>query len=391
MTNTPDSRFQGLHVVVVGVDLDPLRRSSADLLSTWRDFGRFEAAVAEGGQTRVTIVQASWDDDRRDIDGLSCHFVREPLPVLTAPGGRTLRLLPRRLIARVKDLAPDVVHFNGLTFPRDVRALQDALPGVAVVAQDHGFNVPPGWRRSYYRWGLANLPAVMFCAREQADELKRIDILNHRTRVFEVIEISTPFQPGDRVAARMATGIAGDPCLLWLGNLDANKDPLMVLDAVALAAAALPTLRLVMCFRYSDLIAEVRGRIATDQTLVDRVTILGEVPYPGIEAYLRAADFLVQGSHREAGGCAVIEALACGTTPLVTDIPSFRRITGEGRFGALAPVGDAAALAHAIVSWSRRDRELLRVSARQHFERTLSFRAVGAQLKEAYRQLAGRS
>jgi glycosyltransferase involved in cell wall biosynthesis len=379
-----NGRTGPLHVVVVGVDLDPLRRSPAELLQS-RDFGQVELAVAEEPGWRVSIVQASWRDDRLDLHGVACHFVREPVPDLMVPGlRRPVRCLPRRLIERVKDLSPDVVHFNGLTFPRDLRGLQAALPGVPFMAQDHGFHVLGQLRRSYFRWGLAQLHAVAFCAREQAEPLQRAGILDSRTSVFEVVEISTPFRPGHIGEARAATGMQGDPCLLWLGNLDANKDPLMVLDAVATAAAVLPGLRLYMCFRYASLLPEVKARIAADPRLGARVTLLGELAYPDMEIHVQSADFLLQGSHREAGGCGVIEALACGTTPLVTDIASFRRITDGGRFGALVPVGSSAAMAAAIVDWSRRDRPALRQAARLHFERELSFSAIGGQLRKTY-------
>ena len=112
--------------------------------------------------------------------------------------------------------------------------------------------------------------------------------------------------------------------------------------------------------------------------------LIGDVPYPGIEAYFRGADFLVQASHAESCGGSVIDALACGTTPLVTDIPSFRRITGDGTCGALVPVGDAAALAGAMRDWCRRDQPTLRRRAREHFERDLSFDAIGRQLRVTY-------
>jgi glycosyltransferase involved in cell wall biosynthesis len=92
----------------------------------------------------------------------------------------------------------------------------------------------------------------------------------------------------------------------------------------------------------------------------------------------------VQASHAEGSGGALIDALACGTTPLVTDIPSFRRITGDGACGALVPIDDADALAHAIRDWARRDRPMLRRRAREHFERDLSFDALGRQLRAAY-------
>lgn len=298
-----------------------------------------------------------------------------------------LRRLPRRLLSRVAALAPDVVQVDGLGFSRELRALRSILPGASIVARAHSVRIPEGWRRWVARWGYAALDAVIFCAREQADAFKETGILRAALPVLEVIEISTTFSPGDHLAARASTGLTGDPCLFWLGNLDANKDPLMVLDAVAAATVALPDLRLYMCFRHAALLDQVRSRIATDPALANRVTLLGEIAYPGIESYLRAADFLLQGSHLEAGGFGVVEALACGATPLVTDIPSFRRITGAGSFGALVPVGDAGALAREIVAWSRRDRQALRKAAREHFERELSIRAVGRQLREAYQQV----
>jgi glycosyltransferase involved in cell wall biosynthesis len=371
-------------VVVVGVDLDPAGRSPSDLVSAWPDFGKIEAAAASDGHFRVTVVQAAWCDDQREVEGIRTHFVREPEPIVRLPTGRALRRLPRRLCALVRELRPDVVHFSGLGFSRELWILRSVLPRVPIVAQAHSSLMAVGWRRWYFRWGSELLDAAMFCAMGYGELFKRSGLLPELLPVFEVIEGSTSFIPGDRLEARAKSGLDGDPCLFWLGNLDANKDPIMVLDAVAAAAPALPALRLYMCFRGKSLLVEVRERLASNPALRERVVLIGELPHRAIETHLRAADFLVQASHREGSGYGVIEALACGTAPLVTDIPSFRRITGDGRFGALVPVEDAAAMAREIVAWSRRDRAVIRRSARAHFERELSFGAIGHQLRETY-------
>jgi glycosyltransferase involved in cell wall biosynthesis len=252
------------------------------------------------------------------------------------------------------------------------------------VAQDHGTKFPPGWRRWWYRWGFAPLAGVAFTARTQADAFVAAGILRPDLPVFEVMEISSPFSPGDRAAARSTTGLDGDPCLFWAGNLDVNKDPLTVLAAVSQVTSALPELRLHMCFQHAPLLEAVKARIAGDPALVGRVRLIGAIPYREIETYYRAADFLVQASHAEGSGGALIDALACGTTPLVTDIPSFRKITGDGACGALVPVGDAAALAAALREWCGRDRPTLRRQAHAHFERELSFDAIGRQLCAVY-------
>ena len=123
--------------------------------------------------------------------------------------------------------------------------------------------------------------------------------------------------------------------------------------------------------------------------LRDRVRLLGTLLHAELEQYFRAADFFVQTSHREGSGYSVLEALACGTTPLVTDIAALRRIVGEA--GSLTPVGDAAALAEAMVSWSHRDRATLRRAARDRFERDLTFDAIGRDLRAAYQTLVDRT
>jgi glycosyltransferase involved in cell wall biosynthesis len=360
------------------------RTPDAMLAGRWRNFGHTAAAAQRAG-ARVTMVQAAWEDAEVQVEGVLCRFVREQGdPFFRLPGGRTVRRRPRRLLERLSALAPELIHFEGLVLPRELRALAAALPGVPILAQDHGTKCPRGWRRRWYRWGFAPLAGVAFTARSQAEPFIEADILRPQIPIFEVVELSSLFTPGDQRAARLAAGLEGDPCLLWAGNLDANKDPLTVLAAVAELAFAFPNLRLYMCYRHAPLLDAVRARIATDPALSTRVRLLGEVPYSHIEMHYRAADFLVQASHAEGSGGALIDALACGTTPLVTDIASFRRITGNGEFGALVPVDDAPAMAAAIRHWSGRERATLRRRAREHFEHDLSFDAIGRQLSAAY-------
>ncbi len=361
----------------VGVHLDHLRRTPDELLAgPWRGFGRTAAAARRAG-TRVVIVQAAWEDAEQDIEGVLCHFVRER-------GRPSVWRRAPRLLERVSESMPDLIHFEGLLFPRELRAVSAALPRVPILAQDHATKCPRGWRRWWLRWGFAPLAGVAFTARAQAAPFFQAGVLRPGLRVFEVVEVSSPFTPGDQRRARAATGFEGDPGLLWVGNLDANKDPLTVLEAVARVAPELPDLRLCMCFQEAPLLHVVEARIAEDATLASRVRLLGKVAYPAIEAHFRSADFLISASRAESSGAAVIEAFACGTTPLVTDIPSFRRITGQGEFGALVPVGDAVALARAIRDWGSRDRGGLRQRGREHFERELSFDAIGEQLRVAY-------
>lgn len=375
-----------MHVQHVNFVLDSLRREPDALLEAWWSLRDVANAVAATG-ARCTVFQASWKNAVRYIDGVTYRFVAED-SLSGLRGGKVGAVQKlRRLVAEVAASGPDVVHLHGLAFPVQTRYLTHQLRGVPILVQDHGSSLPRGLRRLVHSWGFRRIAGVVFTAREQATPFLKARILSGRVQVFEVVESSSGFTPGSQAEARTATGLAGDPCLLWLANLDENKDPLTALEAFAEAKAALPDAQFWCFYRSGALFDSVCERIAADPRLATCVHLMGATPHHKVESLLRAADFLVQASHREGSGYAVIEALACGTTPIVTDIPSFRRITGNGLAGALVPPGDANAMARAMIEWSCRDRQELRLAARDHFDRTLSFNIIGAQLRAAYERL----
>jgi glycosyltransferase involved in cell wall biosynthesis len=278
-----------------------------------------------------------------------------------------------------------VIHVRGIHHLAAVATLAHTCDA-PVLVQDHGSRIPTGWRASAWRWALRGVSGVTFTTRAQAEPFVHAGLLSPDTPVFEVLEGSSTFTPGDRAAARRATGMVGDPCLLWTGRLDDNKDPLTALAAVEIAAAELPELHLWMCYGKAPLLDAVRTRIDASPMLRERVTLLGTRPHEELEQRHRAADFYVQASHREAGGFSLLEAMACGTPPIVTDIPAARRITGD--VGARVPVGDAAAFAQAIARLAREERDGRRAATRARFDSALSYDVVARELTVAYEALA---
>ena len=108
-----------------------------------------------------------------------------------------------------------------------------------------------------------------------------------------------------------------------------------------------------------------------------------------MEAVYSSADFLLQASRREFSGCAVLEAMSCGTIPIVTDIPSFRAMTEGGRYGILFPPGDFAGLARRTLSVDRSRLQAYSAEVRAHFESCLSFSAMAGRLEAVYRATLG--
>ena len=74
----------------------------------------------------------------------------------------------------------------------------------------------------------------------------------------------------EQVEAQRATGLFGDPCLLWTSRLDANKDPLMMLAAVEQATLALPNLRLWCCYGEAPMLGKVPAALQINTFLLYR-------------------------------------------------------------------------------------------------------------------------
>jgi glycosyltransferase involved in cell wall biosynthesis len=257
----------------------------------------------------------------------------------------------------------------------------------AVVVQDHASGDPPKRNplvNAIRRRLMRGTDGFLFSVIEQAAPWRQCGFIAVDQRVHAVMEASTDLRPLPRAAARAASGVTGAPAVLWVGRLNANKDPVTVIDAFERFAGAVPGATLTMVYQETDLLATVRARVQAAPLLSDRVRLVGEVARARIAAYFSAADLFVVGSHHEGSGYAVIEALACGAIPVVTTIPTFRALTGEGAIGALWQAGDVDACARALTEISARDLAIERHRVIDHFQRELTWSALGARAIAIY-------
>lgn len=369
-----------MHVAQANLLPVPERLGHAEVLDEWPSLVDIAEIGARGG-ARITVVQAASRSDVISRNGIDYHFVD-----LAGAASATER--SQHLAALLSDLGADLLHVHGLAFAADAFAVSRRLPRLPILCQDHADRPPRWWRRARWKRWYTAVSAVSFTSVEQARPFIDVGVIGGHAQVFGIPESSSRFTPGDRNRARAETGLHGDPCVLWVGHLARGKDPLTVLDGIARAAMELPGLELWCAFGTAPLLAEVQGRIRSCPHLAGRVHLLGKVPHVEVQALMRATDLFVSGSRAEACGYALLEALACGATPVVTDIPAFRALTGNGAVGRLWPPGDARRLAEALVDAASRGTSPDPV--RHHFESTQSFGAVGRRWAGAYAQVLER-
>jgi glycosyltransferase involved in cell wall biosynthesis len=375
-----------MRLTLVNYAYDARSAEPGDLLDRYRSLTGWAEAVAAAG-IEVSVAQRFHASARVTRAGIDYVFRRD-----SGNGDPGSRLWPRALHRAVRDLLPDVVHVNGLNVPLQTWLLRRSLPpSTAIIVQDHGGGPAKGpptgghyVRLAIRRQTLRAADAFFFSAAAQAAEWRRAGLIADNQPVHQVLEASTALRPVDRDEARRASGVDGDPAVLWVGRLNENKDPLTILDGFERAHARLPRARLTMIYLAGDLLPQVRQLLAASPVLAECVRLVGSVPHEQMPQFYSAADLFVLGSHHEGSGYALIEACACGLTPVVTGIPSFRVITADGAIGALWTVGAAADFADALVAAASRDRSAARRNVAEHFDRALSWPAVARQAADAY-------
>jgi glycosyltransferase involved in cell wall biosynthesis len=372
-----------MHVVCVSYYYERFLTSPTDLLERYPTLTQWADGLAGAG-ARVSVVQRFGRDADIRREGVLYRFVRAPHP-------RFGSLLDpaRRVNQAVAALVPDIVHANGSSFARQAARLKTLLPHVPVVLQDHANRPPSRWlSRTTLRRAMRAVDAVSFTVPQQMLPWQQVGIVPADKPLLLLPEGTSTFRLQSRQEARECTGLYGHPFCLWVGRLNANKDPLTVLQGFGHALSYLPNALLVMVYSAADLLPQVQDWLHRHPHVAAHVLLMGKLPHEALEDLYNSADFFLTGSDYDGGsGYSVLEALSCGVVPIITDIPSFRAVTDNGKFGGLWPVGDAEALARTLLDWHARLTPDTPQQIRAYFQANHSLVALGSHAVEAYGRL----
>jgi glycosyltransferase involved in cell wall biosynthesis len=127
---------------------------------------------------------------------------------------------------------------------------------------------------------------------------------------------------------------------------------------------------------------------ASRHGLSERVRFVGNIPDAVLPQYYREADVVVLPSvdATEAFGLVLLEAMACATPVVASDLPGVRTLVAEGRNGCLAQPGNPRDLARAIARCLERRKELGR-NGRQIMESSYGWEATTRRLIDLYTRL----
>jgi glycosyltransferase involved in cell wall biosynthesis len=303
----------------------------------------------------------------RELPGLTSEFRFAAVtrhPELVPAGVEALALPARsqevrmawglpRLLRRVR---PDLAHFQHAI------ALRCPCPAVITV-HDLSFERDPSLLGRKDRFVFRNVVP------RAARRAKRLIAVSERTKA-DLVELYGV--PPDRVTVAhhgidpaFTPGGQPDSYALFVGSIQARKDPLAAADAAAAAG-----LKLVVAgpTRDAALAQELERRGADLRGYLDK---------PALADLYRSAACLVLPSRYEGFGLPVLEAMACGTPVVVAPEPALREVAGDAALYA-AGAGLADALRQAI-----RERDRLSAAGLERVK-AFSWRENAQRTLEAY-------
>lgn len=289
--------------------------------------------------------------------------------------------IPFKTHRYIQKQSPDIVLIQGLVFPLQLMALKIELgKKTKIIVQHHGEKPLAGIRGLFQKLANHFVDIYLFTSVENAKEWVERKIISSKEKCCELLEASTSFQLKNRLQSRLSIGFTGNQNFLWVGRLNVGKDPITVINAFEKYIISYPQARLFMIFQTEELLPVIKRKLEENEQLENAVILKGKLNHSELEVWFNAVDFFISGSHKEGSGYALIEAMSCGCIPIVTNIPSFKKITRDGTLGFLFESGNPESLLNILLNLKNIDKERLSEAIISHFNHSLSFQSIADDL-----------
>lgn len=240
------------------------------------------------------------------------------------------------LIRRVLTLDVDLIHAHApFHFGLEFATLASELRNVPLVVTAHMYDARDtmlyGLYESYvYNRCLDRTDAILPTTADYVDGYDAFERNRERMQPVPMSVDADRYQPVSN--ARQTLGWRDDEqVLLFVGAMERHhfyKDIELLIEAVA----NLEGIDRLVLAGSGDLVPELKRKAETE-CIADRVEFPGYVAEAELPTYYSAADLFVLPSKADRGeafGIVLLEAMACGTPVLTTDIPGVRTVVGEG-------------------------------------------------------------
>lgn len=293
-------------------------------------------------------------------------------------------MFPSRVNLYVKHLQPDVVVVHGLVFPWQLLLLRVTLnKQTKIVVQHHAEKPLRFYKKFLQRIADRYIDAYFFASHDLAAPWVKAQQIKDAGKIHEVMEVSSTFYPLVDIQKASPDYFTS---YIWVGRLDANKDPFTLIKAFSKFVTIKPEAKLTVIFRGDMLLRETK-QLLDECGSSNQITLVENVDHSELLQWYNRAAFVISTSHYEGSGTAVCEAMSCGCIPILSNIPSFHMMTNHAQVGFLFETGNAEALKDALTRSAQIDIEEEQKRVLVQYEQQLSFNAISRGMLSVINQL----
>ena len=287
-----------------------------------------------------------------------------------------------RILATIRELSPDVLHGHYVSTAALYMVLAGATGKVlSAMGSDILLDTRALHARFLVRRGLRRAHRVISAADHVTARLQELGVPNGKIRTIPMGVDLALFHPGVRPIAQL-----GDPAIVCTRSLERVYRPDRLVRAMPDVLRGFSAARLV--FIGGGSLREPLEILADKLDVRRAISFVGPVPHEKVPRYLAAADVYVSASMSDGTSASLLEAMATGCLPIVTDLPGNRPWVRHASNGLLVPLDEGDGFGRAILA-GLRDAELRRrasgmnpriVATRADWQSTI------ARMEQAYRE-----
>jgi D-inositol-3-phosphate glycosyltransferase len=187
-------------------------------------------------------------------------------------------------------------------------------------------------------------------AREKTELTRFYSAESQKMRVVPCGVNMDLFQPVEKAYARKCLGFKdNEKIILYVGRFAALKGIDRLLKAMT-HLRDLPDLKLVIIGGDGDSAPQYIEfkRLAAELDVNDKIVFAGRLEQNELPQYYGAADLLAVPSYHESFGLVALEALACGTPVVATEVGAMESVICEGKSGRVVADSRPSSFAEAI-------------------------------------------
>lgn len=288
---------------------------------------------------------------RRPKDELEGIVIHDSTPVIQIKKiGFLARLLKvKRILQEVK---PDLLHVHYVAYKGWLGALSGFQP---LVMTAWGSDIYLDAKKSKFNYLLTQytLRRARLVTSESKDILRRVKnmIGNYKGRLAVIqwgvdLEKFHPRVNGDYLRERLNLG--DSPVIFSPRKFEPNYNIDIIVRAIPLVLKQIPLAKFVLKNYLGSKREEIEN-LAQSMGVTENCRFVGGTTYSEMAAFYNIADVVVSVPSSDSVSIAMLEAMACGTTVVVSDLPATKEWVSDEVNGLIVPPRNVEALADAII------------------------------------------